>query len=308
MQLSVVIPLYNEATVVDALLSRTLAALDSFCPDFELIVVDDGSSDMTLPSLLAYQQADPRIRVIELSRNFGHQAAFTAGLEHARGQFIAMMDGDLQDPPEVLGAMYERLASGQCDVASGKRTERHGNKAKNGMTNIFHFLFQRLAGLRGMENAGNFCMMNRDALYALLSLDERVRYLPGLRAFIGFRQEYVEYARDARFDGTAKMSLFKLLTLATDAIFSFSRTPVRLCLTIGLVGALVFFIAGIYVLIAKGFGFAIPGWSSTLLSIYFLGSIQLVFLGVVGEYVYRIYKESQRRPHYFIRKIHELPE
>jgi hypothetical protein len=145
--------------------------------------------------------------------------------------------------------------------------------------------------------------MKRDAVNALLSLKEKVRYLPGLRTFIGFRQGYVEFIRDDRLKGEPKMSISKLFVLAADAIFSFSRFPIRFCLILGLLGTLIFMGAGIYVLIAKAYGFAVLGWSSTLLSIYFLGSIQLVFLGILGEYVYRSYKESQNRPVYFVRKF-----
>jgi polyisoprenyl-phosphate glycosyltransferase len=148
-------------------------------------------------------------------------------------------------------------------------------------------------------------MLKRKAVDALLSMKEKVRYLPGLRTFIGFRQGYVEFIRDDRFKGTPKMSIRKLFVLAADAFFSFSRFPIRFCLVLGMLGTLVFMGAGIYVLIAKAYGFAIIGWSSTLLSIYFLGSIQLVFLGILGEYVYRNYKESQNRPVYFIKKYYD---
>jgi dolichol-phosphate mannosyltransferase len=155
-----------------------------------------------------------------------------------------------------------------------------------------------------MENSGNFSMMKREALDALLSMKEKVRYLPGLRTFIGFRQGSVDYIRDDRLKGKPKMSLPKLFILAADAFFSFSRFPIRFCLVLGTIGTLVFLVAGIYVIIAKILGFAIPGWSSTLLSIYFLGSIQLVFMGILGEYVYRNYKESQNRPNFFVKKFY----
>jgi len=156
-----------------------------------------------------------------------------------------------------------------------------------------------------MENYGNFSMMRRDAVNALLTMKEKVRYLPGLRTFIGFRQGYVEFIRDERFQGSPKMSLGKLTGLAADAIFSFSRFPIMFCLVLGMLGVVVFMGAGIYVLIAKIYGFAVIGWSSTLLSIFFLGSIQLVFLGIIGEYVYRNYKESQNRPLYFIKRYYD---
>jgi len=156
-----------------------------------------------------------------------------------------------------------------------------------------------------MENTGNFSMLNRTAVNALVQMKESIRYLPGMRSFIGFRQGYVEYTRDDRMKGEPKMTLGKLILLGADAIFSFSKFPIKVCLFLGTIGAIVFMFAGIYVLIAKIFGFAIIGWSSTVLSIYFLGSIQLVFLGVMGEYVYRIYKESQNRPIYLIKKVYD---
>ncbi len=174
---------------------------------------------------------------------------------------------------------------------------------------IFPILFSilssgRLVDIRNMENYGNFSMMTRDAVNALLSMKEKVRYLPGLRTFIGFRQGFVEFVRDDRFSGEPKMSFHKLFTLATDAIFSFSRFPIRFCLVMGAIGTFIFMIAGIYSIIAKIAGFAILGWTSVMLSIYFLGSIQLVFLGVLGEYIYRNYKESQNRPVYIIKKFY----
>ena len=302
--LSLVIPVLNEEKVIDELISRTLSSLDSFISDYEIIMVDDGSTDRTLEKLLAWREKEPRLKILSLSKNFGHQAAYTAGLEHAAGELVAMMDGDLQDPPEKLSEMYRMLAGENYDIVSGKKTGRRGKKSRNLTAVLFHFIFRHIGEIKNMENSGNYSMMKRPAVDALLSMKEKVRYLPGLRTFIGFRQGYVEFVRDDRFLGEPKMSLRKLVILATDAIFSFSRFPVRLCLVLGTIGTLVFLAAGIYVLIAKAYGFAVPGWSSTLLSIYFLGSIQLVFLGILGEYVYRSYKESQNRPVYFVRKFY----
>jgi len=304
MEISLVIPVYNEDALIDELITRSYDALSRFSQHFEIIVVDDGSTDGSLQKLIGHQQKNRTLKVISLSRNFGHPAAFTAGLEYAGGDYIAMMDGDLQDPPEMLESMYRELENGRYDVVSGKRIARKGNKTRNWITSLFHILFKKVANLDDLENAGNFCMMNRQALAALLSMTERNRYLPGLRSFIGFKQGFTEYVREDRLKGDPKMSHTKLIYLAADAIFSFSRLPIRICLIMGLTGTLIFMAAGIYVLAAKIFGFAIMGWSSTVLSIYFLGSIQLIFLGVVGEYVYRIYKESQKRPLYFIKKIY----
>lgn len=301
---SLVVPVYNEEILIDDLINRTITAIDTFVNDYEIIFVDDGSTDQSLSKILGWQKKNSRIKILCLSRNFGHQAAFTAGLEHARGDIVALMDGDLQDPPELLDKMFFMINREGFDIVSGKRTGRKGNKTRNLYTKIFHLVFRKIGDLSNMENFGNFSMMNRDAANALLSMKEKVRYLPGMRTFIGFRQGFVEFVRDDRFRGNPKMSFNKLFTLATDAIFSFSRLPVRLCLIIGTLGTLIFLIAGIYFLIAKIAGFAVTGWTPVMLSIYFLGSIQLVFLGVLGEYVYRNYKESQNRPVYFVRKFY----
>ena len=306
--LSLVIPIFNEEMLIDELVTRTISALDSFIAEYEVLFVDDGSTDDSLEKLLLLQKKEKRIKILSLSKNFGHQAAYTAGLEHAKGDVVAMMDGDLQDPPELLSGMYRMITDDGYDIVSGKKTGRKGRKDRNMYSFLFHFLFRHIGEIKNMENSGNYSMMRREAIDALLTMKEKVRYLPGLRTFIGFRQGYIEFVRDDRFEGIPKMNIRKLTVLAADAIFSFSRVPIRFCLILGTIGTLVFLAAGIYVLIAKAYGFAVMGWSSTLLSIYFLGSIQLVFLGILGEYVYRSYKESQNRPVYFVRKFFDGAE
>jgi len=305
---SLVIPIFNEENLIDELVKRTITAIESFTSDYEVIFVDDGSSDQSLNKILSFQKKNRKIKLLSLSKNFGHQAAFTAGLEHAKGDVVAMMDGDLQDPPELLGEMYTKIINEEFDIISGKKTGRKGNKSRNFYSVLFHLFFKNIGEISDMENSGNYSVMNREALDALLSMKEKVRYLPGLRTYIGFRQGYIEFVREGRYKGDPKMNINKLLLLAADAIFSFSRFPIRFCLILGTLGSLVFMSAGIYVLIAKVYGFAVIGWSSTLLSIYFLGSIQLVFLGILGEYIYRSYKESQNRPVYFVRKFYDAPE
>lgn len=303
--LSLVIPIFNEEKLIDELVKRTISALDSFIQNYEVIFVDDGSTDESLKKILSWKQKNKKIKVLSLSKNFGHQAAYTAGLEHARGDIVAMMDGDLQDPPELLSEMYRKIREEDFDIVSGKKIGRKGKKGRILYALLFHLFFKKIGEIKDMENSGNYSMLRREAVDALLMMKEKVRYLPGLRTFIGFKQGYVEFIREDRYKGDPKMSIRKLFILAADAIFSFSRFPIRLCLIMGTIGALVFMGAGIYVIIAKIYGFAVIGWSSTLLSIYFLGSIQLVFMGILGEYVYRSYKETQNRPLYFIRKIYD---
>ncbi|HET6559375.1 MAG TPA: hypothetical protein VFG54_18770, partial [Prolixibacteraceae bacterium] len=199
---------------------------------------------------------------------------------------------------------YRKIKEEGFDIVTGKRVGRKGKRLRL-ITNLFHAFFKKVAQMDDMENSGNFSMMNRAAVNALVKMKESIRYLPGLRTFIGFNQGFVEYVREERVGGEPKMTLGKLIMLGADAIFSFSNFPIKVCLILGIVGTAVFMIAGMYVLAAKILGFALVGWSSTVLSIYFLGSIQLIFLGVVGEYVYRIYKESQKRPLYLVKKFYD---
>jgi polyisoprenyl-phosphate glycosyltransferase len=300
---SLVIPIFNEEKLVDDLVSRTIKSIESFTMDYEVIFIDDGSTDSSPDRILAMRESNKRIMLLSLSKNFGHQAAYTAGLEYCNGDIIAMMDGDLQDPPELLPVMYKKITMEDLDIVSGKRTGRKGSRGRILYSGLFHLVFKSIGEIRDMDNYGNYSMMKRNALDALLTMKEKVRYLPGMRSFIGFRHDDVDYVREERLGGKSKMNLRKLFTLAADAIFSFSRFPIRVCLILGTLGTIVFLGAGIYVLVCKLAGTAVPGWSSTLLSIYFLGSIQLVFLGILGEYVFRSYKESQNRPVYFVRKI-----
>jgi len=301
---SLIIPVYNEEDMIDELAARSIKAVESFTSNYEILFINDGSTDSTLSKLIEVRKHHSRIKIVDLSKNFGHQAAFTAGLEMALGNYVAMMDGDLQDPPELLAEMHRMISQEGFDIVSGKRKGRKGKRLRLA-TNLFHIFFKHIAGIDEMENSGNFSMMNRAAVNALVQMKESIRYLPGMRSFIGFKQGYIEYMRDDRMSGEPKMTLGKLIVLGADAIFSFSKFPIKVCLFLGTIGTIVFFIAGMYALVDKLFGWSVLGWSSTVLSIYFLGSIQLIFLGVVGEYVYRIYKESQNRPIYLVKKFYD---
>ncbi len=301
---SLLIPVYNEESLIDELVRRSVEALETFSPNYEILFINDGSTDATLEKLLAARKTYHRIKIIDLSRNFGHQAAYTAGLEMALGNYVAMMDGDLQDPPEYLADMFRRMKDENLDIISGFRQGRKGKRLRVA-TNLFHSLFKRVSEIDGIENSGNFSIMNRMAVNALLKMKESIRYLPGLRSFIGFKHGFFEYVREDRQKGEPKMTLSKLMVLGADAIFSFSKLPIKICLFLGTFGTIVFMLAGMYAIIGKIIGFSLFGWSSTVLSIYFLGSIQLIFLGILGEYIYRIYKESQNRPIYLVRKFYD---
>lgn len=303
--ISVVTPLYNEELLVDELVKRISETLQGTGEEFEIICVNDGSTDNTFPILLKAKEKIPQIKIISLSRNFGHQAAYTAGMVFAKGGYIALLDGDLQDPPELLADFYKILKKDKVDVVTGRRKKREERIRKKLMIRIFHLIFQKTCGFEHIENEGNFCMMRKKVADAVNLMAEKNRYIPGLRAFAGYRNFYFDYERKGRKFGQDKMKFKQLVVLALDAIFSFSKWPVKLCLWLGIGGLAVVFAAFIYTLVSKLLHLAPLGWSSTMLSLYFLGAIQLTFLGVIGEYVYRIYKETQNRPHYFIKEIIE---
>ena len=251
--LSLIIPIYNEEDLIDELADRAIHALESFTDNYEILFINDGSTDESLKRLVEVRHRHSRIKIVDLSKNFGHQAAFTAGLEIALGSYVAMMDGDLQDPPELLAKMYHMVKEEGYDIVSGKRLGRKAKRFRLS-SNLFHYFFKSVAGLNDMQNSGNFSLMNRAAVNALLKMKESIRYLPGLRSYIGFNQGFVEYIREERHGGEAKMTFGKLMVLAADAIFSFSNFPIRVCLVLGTIGTIVFFFAGIYALIDKIMG------------------------------------------------------
>ncbi|HBS88691.1 MAG: hypothetical protein A2W91_18795 [Bacteroidetes bacterium GWF2_38_335] len=304
-KISAVIPLFNEEKIIPLLLDRTAESLKKITDDFEIICVDDGSSDSTLSELLEYRKKEPRVKAIELSRNFGHQAAYTAGLEYSKSGFVVMMDGDLQDPPELIPEMYRKLTEEDFDIIYGKRKTRKEKLPKRLSIRIFHKFFRHSTKLKAPENVGNFSIMNRKALDALLKLREKNRYLPGLRYYIGFNQGEVEYDRPDREIGQAKMNVFKLTRLAFDAIFSFSKLPIKLSLVIGMIGIFISLVGAGVVIYKKIIGDAVTGWTSTMLGMFFFGSVQLFFLGILGEYIFRIFIETKDRPNYFIKDIYE---
>lgn len=301
--LSVIIPVYNEQEVIPILCESLHKSLENTNENYEIIFINDGSSDNTLKALLVERNKNKKIKILNLSRNFGHQAAFSAGLNYAKGEYTVMMDGDLQDPPEEIPRMYEKMKSTDADIVYAKRLGRNENLAKRFSIRIFHRIFNSISK-NNQGDTGNFCLLNRKALDAFLTLNEKNRYLPGLRYFIGFKQDFVEYTRPDRSQGKAKMTVIQLIKLAFDAIFSFSKIPIRISLIIGLIGVFVSMIGGVIVIYKKIIGDAITGWTSTMLSIYFLGSIQLFFLGILGEYIFRIYKETQNRPIYIIKEYY----
>ena len=307
--LSVVVPIYNEEENIAAFHAAVRAVMDTLQQSWEVIYVNDGSRDSSLSLLTEIQRRDQRVTVVEFSRNFGHQAALTAGLQVARGDAIMLMDGDFQDPPEVLPRMVQAWKDG-AKVVIAERSSR----AETGIRGKLFPLFYKAMGLISdfpiPLNAGIFGLLDRQAADSIINLQEGNRYLPGLRAWVGFPTAIVYYERAGRAAGEAKQTLPKLFKYAMDAIFSFSYKPLRLGLALGvMVLAFSLFLSTIAVgntmFHLKFFG-VIPGSGhiGTLLAILFLGSVQLICMGLLGEYIGRIYDEVRRRPLYLIHKLH----
>ena len=302
--MSVVVPCFDEEAVVLETHSRLTAVLDEVPDlDFELVYVDDGSRDTTLDILRLLQAEDARVRVIGLSRNFGKEIATSAGLAEASGDAVAIIDADLQHPPEVLLRMLERWREG-VDVAYGVRSVREGETIFRRWTAAaFYRVFDRLADVSIPPDTGDFRLMDRKVVDGFLAMPERTRFVRGMVAWIGFRQEPIRYHVAPRAAGETKYSLKKMLRLAADSIFSFSLLPLRLAVWLG-------FFAAALALLGVAYGFAIrlitntwvPGWATLLVAILFLGGVQLMLIGVLGEYVGRIYGEVKRRPLYFVKE------
>src|SRR6204780_995662 len=304
--LSLVAPVYDEEELIEEFVRRATAAIADY--EFELVLVNDGSSDRTPELLDRIAAEDPRVRVIHLSRNFGHQAALTAGLEHAVGDVVAMIDADLQDPPELIPTMVARWEAG-ADVVYAVRRAREGETAfKLATASWFYKLFKKLAQVDLEPNSGDFRLLDRRALDALLTMTERSRFLRGMTVWVGFTQTAVPYEREARNAGETKYTLRKMLRFSLDAIASFSHLPLQLATYVGLLSASVAFIA-IPIVIALHFtGSYLPGFSTLTIAILLLGGIQLIALGVIGEYVGRIYDEVKHRPLYIVRAERNRPE
>jgi dolichol-phosphate mannosyltransferase len=303
--LSVCAPVYNEESLVEVFYERATAALEAF--DYELIIVNDGSSDGTAEILDRLAATDPRLRVVHLSRNFGHQAALTAGLEHARGDAVAMLDADLQDPPELVPDMVGLWEEGS-DVVYAVREQREGEtKFKLATAAWFYKLFDKLAQVDLEPNSGDFRLLDRRALDALLSLGERSRFLRGMTVWVGFTQTAISYKRDPRYAGETKYPLRKMLRFSLDAIASFSHLPLQVATALGFLFSGVAFLAIPVVVALRLAGSYLPGFGSITIAILMLGGIQLIAIGLIGEYVGRIYDEVKRRPLYIVREQRNEP-
>jgi dolichol-phosphate mannosyltransferase len=301
--LSIVIPVFNEAENLPALHARLTAALNDMGFDYELVFVDDGSQDQSPDMLRRLEGEDRRIVVVEFARNFGHQVAISAGLEHSRGRAVCIMDADLQDPPEVLRHFLAKWQEG-WEVVYAVRTQRKEWWGKRLAYAGFYRLLQRVASIDIPLDAGDFCVMDRRVVDLLVRMPERNRFVRGIRSWVGFKQIGVPYERQARHAGSPKYTFRKLLYLALDGLISFSHTPLRIITIMGFtVSALSFLVAMIYLIKKVTMGIGVPGFTTLVVSIFFLAGIQLMTIGVIGEYIGRISDEVKRRPLYVVRRV-----
>ena len=304
--MSVVAPMLNEAGTARTFYERVGGALDGV--PWELVVVDDGSTDGTREILAELATADERVKVIELSRNFGHQTAITAGLDHARGDAVVMIDADLQDPPELIAQMLDCWRDG-IDVVYAARTERNGEtRFKLATANLFYRLLSRISSIPMTLDSGDFRLLDRRALDALLCMRERNRYLRGMTVWIGFTQTAVPYKRDPRYAGETKFSLLRMVRFSLDAIASFSHLPLQVATLVGFAVAAFAFLMIPVAIVFRIFGQFVPGVTTTIIAVLLLGGIQLMAVGVIGEYVGRIYDEVKARPLYLVSRRRNLSD
>ncbi len=307
--LSLIVPMYNEQEVLETFFARTLAVLEPLGVEFEIVCVDDGSHDATLPLLVRRAMADPRVKVVALARNFGKESALTAGIDAAIGDMIVPIDADLQDPPEVIAQFVERWEAGY-DVVYGVRGSRESDGyLKRKTAALFYDLFNRVSDMQIPANTGDFRLIDRQAVEALKTLPERNRFMKGLFAWVGFRHTGVIYDRPERAAGQTSWRYMKLFTFAVDGITSFSTLPLRVWTSVGAsvagfaLGAAMFIIARTLI-----FGRDVPGYASLMVVVLFGLAMQMVALGVLGEYVGRLYQETKGRPVYLVRRVYRFED
>jgi len=305
--ISYIFPIYNESGNID-LLYKTINGLLAQQPkyDYEILFINDGSRDESLAKLTALQKKDKRITIIDFSRNFGHQLAVTAGLDHAKGDAVIIMDSDMQDPPKVSFELISKWEEGY-DVVYAQRRSRKDTFFKKFTADMFYRTLQKLAEIDIPRNTGDFRLLDRKVVDELSKFREHNRFLRGMVSFVGFKQTAVLFDRDERHAGETGYPLKKMLRFAADGIFSFSTAPLKLISNMGFAVASVAFIGIIYALIVKIFypSITVEGWTFIVISILFVGGVQLIMLGVLGSYIGRIYTEAQARPLYMIDKVYK---
>ena len=300
-ELSVVIPMYDEEDVLPLLVERLRPLLDGLGTSYEVLAVDDGSRDATPVLLQRYRHTWPQLRLLRLRANAGHQAAISAGLAHARGDFVATLDADLQDPPEVIAEMLAVARRDGVDVVYGIRADRSTDSAfKRGSARAFYRLIRRVSGTTAPADAGDFRLMSRATVAAVNSLPEHHRVLRFVVPALGFPSSEVRYRREMRAAGSSKYPLARMIRLSVDSLTGFSTAPLRLATWFGIGGGIAAFGLLVYALVAQLSGRTVAGWTSTVVAVAAVGAVQLLCVGLLGEYIGRMYTMMQGRPSYFV--------
>jgi dolichol-phosphate mannosyltransferase len=300
---SIIAPVFNEEETLPHFYQRVVAVMEQVAESFEVVFVNDGSRDGSLRILKDLHERDPRLRIIDFSRNFGHQIAISAGLDYAQGDAVIILDADLQDPPEVIPDLIAHWKNG-AEVVYAQRTSRKGETRFKLLTAaMFYRLITRITSVEIPRDTGDFRLLDRHVVDTLVTMREQHRFMRGLSAWVGFRQEAVLYERQERFAGETKYPFFKMLRFSLDAITGFSHVPLQLATTFGFILAGLSLVGILIAALLRIFTGAIVGQASTLILVLFLGGIQLIFLGIIGEYLGRIYDEVRARPLYIVRKV-----
>jgi len=304
---SIVVPVFNEIEVLDSLygrLKKVLDSLDSF--SYEIIFVDDGSTDGSYHKLVDLANSDPLLKIVKFSRNFGHQMAITAGIDLAQGDAVVVIDADLQDPPEVIETFIERWREGY-DVVYGIREKREGEtKFKLATANAFYRILKTFVKIDIPVDSGDFRLMSKAAVTHFKQLRERDRFIRGLVSWLGFRQIGVSYVRDKRYAGVTKYPFRKMLKFALDGITSFSSVPLKLATWLGYAASILAFFYACSVFVQKALGYTVQGWATIMISVLFIGGVQLICLGIMGEYIGRIFDEIKDRPLYIVEELYDM--
>ena len=300
---SIVAPVFNEEETLPHFYQCVMTVMEQVGESFEVIFVNDGSRDGSLRLMQELHERDQRVRVIDFSRNFGHQIAISAGLDYAHGEAVILLDADLQDPPEVIPTLIARWKDG-AEVVYAQRSSRKGETRFKLLTaSLFYRLITHITSVEIPRDTGDFRLLDRRVVDALVTMREHHRFMRGLSAWVGFHQEAVQYERHKRFAGTTKYPLFKMIRFSIDAITSFSHVPLQLATTFGFILAGLSLLGILIAIILRIFTGAIVGQASTLILVLFMGGIQLIFLGIIGEYLGRIYDEVRSRPLYIVRRV-----
>ncbi len=307
-ELSIVVPVYNEEQNLDYLFERLEAVVHNLKMSYEIVCINDGSRDDTLKYLIAHHERNPQIKVINLARNFGKEIALTAGLDYTTGNAVVPIDADLQDPPELIGQLIEKWREGYDVVYATRRSRQGESWLKRFTASAFYNIIDRMSLVHVPANTGDFRLLDRRVVEALKHVPERTRFMKGLFAWVGFKQTSVLFDREARHKGKTTWNYWKLWNFALDGIFSFSFIPLKMWSYVGLVVSFMSLLYASFLIIRTIIqGVDVPGYASLMVAILFLGGIQLITLGIVGEYIGRVYEEVKGRPIYLIRDLYGLP-